>query len=279
MKSVPHILIHYVLNNSKLTRVEVAKALGVSRKTIFDWEYQRTAYRDYMLDEVLKAANYSFDKIPAHIKQRALDADIARSKVTLKSKPTTPHQPNQTGIDPLERISAKGSTLEERIARRQPTDNPLILARRVKEDAIIAARTAPNPNLTPHGSHAKLPTTAKRGCRVGEISCLGDARNIPFPDDYVQPAGDPRIPDKYINLVNFPDLVYEARQTMRPYEVRFVPRHKIPYHGETGIMLRPAAWYTINTSGKMRSAPSQAEAKALAEQLRIEDDKAIAEFM
>lgn len=292
-----HYELHWIFENSDLKRCEIARILGMTRKTLYDWEYKKTKTRMCMVEKVAAAAGIPIEKIPAYIRQKAADAaqqdfnayDRAHTKKISKLKPSeeatqsataTPQAP----IDPLEAVNAKGETLEDRIARRKPTDNPLTLARRAKEDAIIAARNPKptpkaNPSLTPHGGHAKLPTTAKRGARVGEVQSLGDTRNIPFPDDYLQPAGDSRIPKQYINLVNFPDLVYEAKQTMKPYEVRYIPRHKVPYPGEAGILLRPEAWYTVNTTGKMRSASTQVEAKALAEQLRIEDDKAIAEFM
>lgn len=284
-----HHVMHWILQNSKLNRREIAEKLGIARQSLYDREYQITAVREHMIDELLEAAAVSAEKIPLHIKQRDIDAELVRfnkmerQKERAKAASQTA-QPTQAPIDPLEAVDAKGETLEDHIARRKPTNNPLTLARRAKEDAIIAARNPKptpkvNPNLTPHGGHAKLPTTAKRGARVGEIQSLGDIRNIPFPDDYVQPAGDSRIPKQYINLVNFPDLVYEAKQTMKPYEVRYIPRHKVPYPGEAGILLRPEAWYTISTTGKMRSASTQAEAQTLAEQLRAEDDKAIAEFM
>jgi len=77
-KHIAHPLLHYVLCNTKLTRDVVALALKKTRKALYDWEYQLTAYKSFMLDEVAKAADFDINKIPPHIYARALAADDAR---------------------------------------------------------------------------------------------------------------------------------------------------------------------------------------------------------
>lgn len=77
-KHAAHPLLHYVLCNTKMTRDDVALALKKSRKALYDWEYQLTAYKDYMLDEVAKAADFDVNRIPPHIYARAQAAEEAR---------------------------------------------------------------------------------------------------------------------------------------------------------------------------------------------------------
>jgi len=287
-----HHTFHWIIQNSKLNRIQIAAKLGIARQTLYDREYQIVRVREHMIGELLEAAAVSADKIPLHIKQRDTDAELARfnkaerqkERVKANTPATNPQTTTarlQPGQDPLEAISAKGMTLEERIALRQPTDNPLILARRIKEDALIAARNLVLPPPTANRPHpVPPPATCKKGARMGEIDSLGDPRNIPFPPDYVHDPKNHRVPKQYVNLINFPDLVYEARQTMQPYEVRFVPRHSTPYHSsDNGLILRPAAWYTVNKTGKMGMGETQAEAMERAEQLRAEDDKLCADLM
>jgi len=72
----PHVLIHFILERCKPTRVAVAKELKKSRQTLADWEYQRVQVRDYMIEEVAAAANYPMHKIPEQIMQRHMDVII-----------------------------------------------------------------------------------------------------------------------------------------------------------------------------------------------------------
>jgi hypothetical protein len=233
--------------------------MRITRKALYDWEYQFTNYKEYMLIEVAKAADYDLANMPERVQQKAEEDALIREKIKREKDKR----------DALARIE---------IARK-PSTNLTTLARRAKMDAANPRASVPPPTANrPHP--VPPPATCKKGARMGEIDSLGDPRNIPFPPDYVHDPKNHRIPKQYVNLVNFPDLVYEARQTMQPYEVRFIPRHSTPYHSsDNGLILRPAAWYTVNKTGKMGMGETQAEAMERAEQLRAEDDKLCADLL
>jgi DNA-binding XRE family transcriptional regulator len=70
-----HYEIHWVLENSALSRVQIAQRLGVSRKTVYEWEYKKTRCRLGMVERLAAAADVSTARIPAYIRQKCADAE------------------------------------------------------------------------------------------------------------------------------------------------------------------------------------------------------------
>ena len=234
--------IKWLLDNSKYNRPIIAHKIGVSVRTLYLWEHNRLKPNASRVERVAEALGLTVDQIPAYIRARNLEAEEKRYSQIVKSE---------------FKSDSKRRSQEERAKEREEERE-----REAKRKARLA----------------RTPTTPAKSARLGEIAHLGDPRNIPFPDDYIIEPGK-RIPAEYINLLNFPDLVYEAKQTLKPYEVIFIQAHKIPHPSDTGLMTRPAAWYTINgTCGKMRSAGTQAEALERAAELKAEDDIKFAEL-
>lgn len=237
-----HPEIHWLLENSRFTRKYIADAIGISPRTLYLWEYNKLKMRAFRVEQVAMYAEINTNRIPAAVQRKARELEEKQNERSAKSE---------------FKSDSKRRSAEERAKEREEERE-----REAKRKARLA----------------RTPTSAARSARLGEIAHLGDPRNIPFPDDYIIEPGK-RIPAEYINLLNFPDLVYEAKQTLKPYEVIFIQAHKIPHPSDTGLMARPAAWYTINgTCGKMRSAGTQAEALERAAELKAEDDAKYAEL-
>lgn len=71
----PHNQIHYILDRGTThTRKFIAKQLGMTRQTLFDWEYQRTKVKDYMITDVARVAGFSMANMPPQLIQKDLDA-------------------------------------------------------------------------------------------------------------------------------------------------------------------------------------------------------------
>jgi transcriptional regulator with XRE-family HTH domain len=70
-----HYEIHWILENSALSRVQIAQRLGVARKTVYEWEYKKTRCRLGMVERLAAAADVSTARIPAYIRQKAADAE------------------------------------------------------------------------------------------------------------------------------------------------------------------------------------------------------------
>ena len=234
--------IRWLLDNSIFNRPIIAHKIGVSPRTLYLWEHEKLKPNTSRVARVAEALGMTVEQIPTYVLDKTREWEEKRYSQIVKSE---------------FKSDSKRRSAEERAKEREEERE-----REAKRKARLA----------------RTPTSAARSARLGEIPHLGDPRNIPFPDDYIIEPGK-RIPAEYINLLNFPDLVYEAKQTLKPYEVIFIQAHKIPHPSDTGLMTRPAAWYTINgTCGKMRSAGTQAEALERAAELKAEDDIKFAEL-
>ena len=234
--------IRWLLDNSIFNRPIIAHKIGVSPRTLYLWEHEKLKPNTSRVARVAEALGMTVEQIPTYVLDKTREWEEKRYSQIVKSE---------------FKSDSKRRSAEERAKEREEERE-----REAKRKARLA----------------RTPTSAARSARLGEIAHLGDPRNIPFPDDYIIEPGK-RIPAEYINLLNFPDLVYEAKQTLKPYEVIFIQAHKIPHPSDTGLMTRPAAWYTINgTCGKMRSAGTQAEALERAAELKAEDDIKFAEL-
>ena len=88
-----HRALNHILTNSRFTRIEIAKRAGVSRQTIYDWEYQLTAFRYWMLEMCSKAAEVSIESIPAYKLQLDAEEDLRRLKGESKPLPRIPKNP------------------------------------------------------------------------------------------------------------------------------------------------------------------------------------------
>ena len=88
-----HRALNHILTNSRFTRIEIAKRAGVSRQTIYDWEYQLTAFRYWMLEMCSKAAEVSIESIPAYKLQLDAEEDLRRLKGESKPVPRIPKNP------------------------------------------------------------------------------------------------------------------------------------------------------------------------------------------
>ena len=75
-KPVAHHELHYMLEHSPYSRVFICEKIGISRKTIYDWEYQLVRVKPSMLDKVAKASGIPLDRIPAHVREKAVKAFI-----------------------------------------------------------------------------------------------------------------------------------------------------------------------------------------------------------
>ena len=148
-----HNQIHYMLENCKPTRIQIAKTLGIGRQTLSDWEYQRTKVRDYMITEVAAAANYNVENIPAHLVERDKDNQV-RQFIGGKPKeePRAPKNPN-TARKQVER-NAKGYEVELNYGK--PTErnkNPWTFSdvtpqhRRIRDEGVKIPSDADYPDL------------------------------------------------------------------------------------------------------------------------------------
>ena len=71
----PHHQLHYILDRGTMhTRKFIAKQLGMTRQALFDWEYQRTKVKDYMITDVARVAGFNMANMPPQLIQKDLDA-------------------------------------------------------------------------------------------------------------------------------------------------------------------------------------------------------------
>ena len=154
-ESRAHHLLHYMFRNSELNRHEIAKRIGITRKTLYEWEYQLTPYKKWMGKLAAEAANMPLSEIPDHILKRT-EADEIRNYSTPtdkpKEEPRTPNNPN-TARKQVER-NAKGYEVELNYGK--PTErnkNPWTFSdvtpqqRRIRDEGVKIPSDADYPDL------------------------------------------------------------------------------------------------------------------------------------
>jgi transcriptional regulator with XRE-family HTH domain len=89
---IPHQIISFVISRSKVSRDEIAAKLGITRKTLYEWEYQKVNIKDHMVDGVMEAAGYTLDRIPERIRlaaeKQTCDQHRRRTKRDAPTQPT-----------------------------------------------------------------------------------------------------------------------------------------------------------------------------------------------
>lgn len=112
-KPEAHLVIQYILDHCRLRRYEIAAKLGITRKTMYEWEYQLVNIRDYMVEDIAKAAEYPLDRVPENVRENAITADLKRRKP--KSEP--PRIPKNPAADSMKAEDARTTQRKEKDAR------------------------------------------------------------------------------------------------------------------------------------------------------------------
>lgn len=232
VKTVPraHILIQYILDRCVSPRYEVAKRLNITRKTLYEWEYQRINIRDHMVDQIAAAADYPMDRIPESVRQKAQDEDIKRRRRRDAEVSQAKLAPPGTPANQWVRKPSQMSMSDVDIHR-------LWVRRALREG------TAPPPPF-----------------------------NIMFPTSSISSL------PKHMQWVPDPDLIAEARHNMHPYELRYIPAHRIADRHPLGLQIT-AGWYFFGADGKMMRESDKGKAQARIDKLKADEAKALDEFI
>lgn len=109
-----HHTMEYMVEHSKLTRKQIAEKIGVTPKTLYEWTYNITKVKLWMVDLVANASGIPLDRVPPHIRQRT-DDDEARyylsktdEKNGVKAAPKEPPRiPKNPAADSMRAESAR----------------------------------------------------------------------------------------------------------------------------------------------------------------------------
>ncbi len=218
LKPEAHVLIQFMLDRCNYPRSEVAKRIGITRKTLYEWEYQLTNVRDGMVDKVSIAAEYPLERIPNSVKDNALLADAKRRKQKatrndLKRGIAAEQPPSHNKDVYAESVAAEARRAAEREARAKDPKRKRILN--------YGKPTAVNNNPKTFASMTMNHTRIR-----------GEGNDIPTDEE-------------------LPDMATIALKGLPPYELVYVEGYRIPYvTSETGTMGMLRGWYFKDANGK-----------------------------
>lgn len=247
-KPVAHHEIHYMLEHSELPRIAICKAIGVSRKAIYDWEYQLVRVRPHMIAKVAQASGIPLERIPAHVRDKAVKAFIDSYHTKTESKPSAKREQ-----PPLPKLDYDAQ----------------VKADRAREERLLAKANDPKRyRVRNHGT----PTKANRNPRT--YSQFSNACT-----DIIVKGRD--IPSD----MEYPDLVAAALDKLGFYEAVYVAAHTIPYVTGSARATLPftrrtyPAFYWQRPNGAQSMADTIDEAKARIKQQIAEDEAATADLI
>ena len=237
----PHPMLQYLMLNTRMAKKDIAKALGMTRKTLYEWEYGVTAYKEYMVKEIAAVIGYDMADMPDRIKRKAEEVAVSRecdararltAHLTEKATPTPPGTTAPPGT-PANQWVRKPSQMSM-----SDVDIHRLWVRRALREG-----TAPPPPF-----------------------------NIMFP------AGSISSLPKHMQWMPDPDLIAEARHNMHPYELRYIPAHRIADRHPLGLQIT-AGWYFFGADGKMMRESDKGKAQARIDKLKADEAKALDEFI
>lgn len=246
-KPVAHHELHYMLEHSDYSRVVICEKIGISRKTIYDWEYQLVRVKPSMLDKVAKASGIPLDRIPAHVREKAVRAFIETYHTKTEQKPTP--KPKEA----------------------PPTHSKTVYADSVKAEAERKARQAakatdPKRHRIPNFGY---PTAANKN--PSTFSQLGP-RSLAL----IKQEGGRDIPSD----VELPDMIAATLEPLKCYEPVFVGHHMIPHVGNrTGTINAGGDVYWKRPGGTRCVRATLDEAKAAIAQQMAQDEAATADLI
>lgn len=248
-KPVAHHELHYMLEHSDYSRVVICQKIGISRKTIYDWEYQLVRVKPGMLDKVAKASGIPLDRIPANVREKAVKAFIDAYHTKTEQKPAQkrkeePHQPKSD-------YAAQGKAEQERKARQEAKANDPKRHRIRNYGVPTAANQNPHTFSRIHDGHRpKL------------------SKGIDLPSD-----------------VEYPDMVAAALKGLAYYEAAYVGYHTVPDATGPSVGNTPhvcgicAGFYWNRPNGSYSQAETIDKANAMISKQIAEDEATTADLI
>lgn len=248
-KPCSHPLIEYMIEESGLTRAEVAKRIGATPKTLYYWEHQLTKVKGWMIAKVSEHTGVALESIPAYVHKKA-QAEAERNYATrTEIKEGFKAKPKET----------------------PPTHSKTVYADSAKAEAERKARQAAKATdpkrhrITNFG----YPTAANRN--PSTFSQLGPRSLALFKQE-----GGRDIPSD----VELPDMIAAALEPLRCYEPVFVGHHMIPHVGNrTGTINAGGDVYWKRPDGTRCVRATLDQAKAAIAQQIAEDEAATADLI
>lgn len=248
-KPCSHPLIEYMIEESGLTRAEVAKRIGATPKTLYYWEHQLTKVKGWMVAKVSEHTGISLESIPACVHKKAL-AEFERNYATRSEI----------------KAGFKAKPKDE-----PPTHKRDVFGENAKAEAERKARQAAKatdpkrhriPNFGYPTAANKNPSTFDQ-VRESRIAKYEKEGGIDMPSDF-----------------ELPDLIATALEPLNYYEPVFVARHLIPDAvnlNRTSYTL--SAFYWKRPDGKRYAQMTLDQAKALIAQQMAQDEAATADLI
>ena len=150
-----HHVLHYMFQHSERKRHDIAAIVGVTRKTLYEWEYQITPFKKWMVKLAAEASGISIEEIPDHILRRA-EADEIRNYSTptdkTKEEPRTPKNPTSS----KKRVERNHNGYEVELNYGKPTErnkNPWTFSdvtaghRRIRDEGVKIPSDTDYPDL------------------------------------------------------------------------------------------------------------------------------------
>lgn len=144
-----HYVLSYMLTHSEITRKDIAEKLGISRKTLYEWEYQLTPHRIWMTDKVAEASGVPFERVPLHVRQKAEDAYVRSTSGKPKEEPRIPKPPTprpKRMVNGLE-VELNYGTPTERNKNPQTFVNVTAHHRKLRDEGVEIPSDADLPDL------------------------------------------------------------------------------------------------------------------------------------